>query len=477
MDDTLCLTCHGGDNPYPGGEIHAVSAHTASDCGSCHDGAPMAGNVQTDKCIVCHPLGNTGKCNLVNDHGGSCLTCHDECTDPSTTTTASTGGHEEDGAVDDTLCLICHDVGSFGAQDGTIHGEHSGDCDQCHEEGVGRGNVQADKCIVCHSLGNPGKCNLVKDHGSSCIGCHNECTGGVTTTITTTMPFLHIYTCLSCHEVIDLHANQGHSICVKCHEGGNVEVGKCAVCHPTDGPGKCNLANDHHPGACLKCHDECVGGPTTTTTASSFEQHIDTCLECHLKNDLHAEQEHADCTQCHEGSNVEVGNCAVCHPTGDPGKCNLANDHGSSCLKCHSDCSDDTTTTTAEVTSTTTTIEDFPNPVTIDIELKPDSVFRSHLIPLPLTMFIEGTESHFDRTTTVSFEGNDAIWPPIRLVLSQTKILVVSIINPAGLRADNSSEVTVNVSSTVDTGEEEPYEEVGSSLLTLTMLPFILDEK
>ena len=91
-------------------------------------------------------------------------------------------------------------------------------------------------------------------------------------------------------------------------------------------------------------------------------------------------------------------------------------------------------------------------------------------------MFIEGTESHFNRTTTVGFEGN-AIWPPIRILFSPTNILVISIINPAGLQADNSSEVIVNVSSTVDTGEGKPYEEVGSWPLTLTMLPFILDEE
>jgi hypothetical protein len=91
-------------------------------------------------------------------------------------------------------------------------------------------------------------------------------------------------------------------------------------------------------------------------------------------------------------------------------------------------------------------------------------------------MFIKGNESHFNRTTTVSFEGY-AIWPPIRLVLSPTNLFVCSLINPAGFQPIGSIDVTVNVSSTVDSGEGELYEEVGSSLLNLIMLPFILDEE
>ena len=116
-----------------------------------------------------------------------------------------------------------------------------------------------------------------------------------------------------------------------------------------------------------------------------------------------------------------------------------------------------------------------PGPVVIDVTINPNSSFCSHLIPLPLIMFIEGEESNFNQTTTVSFEG-DAIWPPMHIVLSPTTIFVFSIIKPAGLEASGSMEVLVGVTSTVDNGVDEPYDEEGSTPLTLNMLPWILEE-
>ena len=80
--------------------------------------------------------------------------------------------------------------------------------------------------------------------------------------------------CTGCHSFpagAGLHTNSNHSNCTSCHDGtpgkGNVASAKCAVCHPTGSPGRCNLANiASHPksGAqsCITCH--CV--PTTTTT-------------------------------------------------------------------------------------------------------------------------------------------------------------------------------------------------------------------
>ena len=125
-------------------------------------------------------------------------------------------------------------------------------------------------------------------------------------------------------------------------------------------------------------------------------------------------------------------------------------------------------------------------PAEIEIKLTPNSVPRSHLLLLPLIMFIEpeeNVESHFDRTTTVSFKEigteviSNAIWPPISLVLSPKFIFVLSLINPAGFDATGDSEVTVEVESTVDQLDGgSPYQEVGTTSLSLTMLPFILGE-
>lgn len=91
VDDEVCFDCHGGENPYPDGEIHSVSAHT--DCTTCHDGTPEAGNVNSSACIVCHPQGDVGQCNLVNFHdpdkGAGCLSCHPTCEEETTTTTST----------------------------------------------------------------------------------------------------------------------------------------------------------------------------------------------------------------------------------------------------------------------------------------------------------------------------------------------------------------------------------------------------
>jgi hypothetical protein len=83
-DNTGCRACHDAD--YPDGAIH--SKH--SSCDSCHD---VTGDTPvTSNCIVCHPMGDTGKCPLVNYHpADSCTPCHDsECEDtPETTTTVA----------------------------------------------------------------------------------------------------------------------------------------------------------------------------------------------------------------------------------------------------------------------------------------------------------------------------------------------------------------------------------------------------
>ena len=88
-----CLICHS----FAGGSGAQHSLHTGApnslSCGTCHaDGTPGK-NVTTSKCIVCHPAGNAGKCNLVKlaahptAGAQSCLSCHSaECTATTTTT-------------------------------------------------------------------------------------------------------------------------------------------------------------------------------------------------------------------------------------------------------------------------------------------------------------------------------------------------------------------------------------------------------
>ncbi|MEE8381634.1 MAG: CFI-box-CTERM domain-containing protein [Thermodesulfobacteriota bacterium] len=341
---SICMTCHDVQN------LHERIGHINIGCTQCHQTSPDGGIIEfivdPNTCTACHPLLNPGKCSLAStsDHASTCLTCHIECADGTTTTTSVTGGHEDSGAVDNTLCLLCHELGSLGEQDDTtLHGEreHS-DCSQCHSGGIGRGTVIADKCILCHPLEEPGpgKCNLVSEHGdNTCSSCHVECTGPSTTT--TTVSDDHLNRCLECHSVNDIHGNSNHYDCAKCHDGG-VNFNKCTACHSG-----CTLPISHG-SSCLGCHDECTG-PSTTTTVSPFPNHIDTCLECHVVDDLHDVENHSNCNQCHKGDIVEVGACVICHPTDDPGKCNLVNRYHWTCLECHPDCAEPTTTTTESI--------------------------------------------------------------------------------------------------------------------------------
>ena len=528
-----CVVCH-----YPN-ELHFTEGEPHSECTQCHDGLPQAGNVEPAACVVCHqegdegtcsivnnenheplscvgchfncgegtthmniclechssedilaqheveldvglcsachPQGNPGTCNLAHRHSTECIGCHSECADGPTTTTSVPPGHTG-------ICLGCHSPDTLHFKEGDGHK----DCHQCHQGG----DVGASACSACHPVGNPGTCSLASYHGSTCLNCHVMCADSTTTstpgepTPTTVPPFAHREICLACHDTDDLHEGKGHSSlsCSMCHEDGrgqvgNVEPESCVACHPAGTPGKCNLASMHGPSTCLRCHQaDCKEDKTTTTveptttTTSPYFIHIETCMECHNSSDLHNRVEHNDCTYCHEGTpqtgNVDPSACIICHPGGDPGFCNLVTHHGGSCLECHAECEETTTTTTIHTP-----------PVVIDITLSPQSAFRSHLIPLPLIMVIKGTESNFNYRTSVDFEGNDALTPPLSIILSPERIIVLSIIKPAGFKATGDSEVMVNVSSTVDMGGGESYEEVGGWSLTLKLLPLILDEK
>ena len=93
---TGCLECHPVEFGSTDEEEQHV-LHSSLDCGTCHDGAPAAGNVAASACTSCHPFGDAGKCPLASAHdpgkGTTCLTCHFDCEGnggPTTTTTIAT---------------------------------------------------------------------------------------------------------------------------------------------------------------------------------------------------------------------------------------------------------------------------------------------------------------------------------------------------------------------------------------------------
>jgi hypothetical protein len=105
----------------------------------------------------------------------------------------------------------------------------------------------------------------------------------------------------------------------------------------------------------------------------------------------------------------------------------------------------------------------------IEFNLIPDSVPRSHLIPLPLFMFIVSTDdTDFWKTPpTVTF-GGDIITPPLILTLLPNVLFNFALINPSGLDTTDSASMEVRVSA---------GEGVGTKNLTLIMLPWILENK
>ncbi len=243
-----------------------------------------------------------------------------------------------------------------------------------------------------------------------------------------------------------------------CHEviGDSPATSKCIVCHPRGDVGKCNLANFHDSDKgtdCLVCHTNCREGGTTTTTAPPLE-HIEICLECHWLDDLHKRSGHRTCTQCHDTTDggeivkfyVEAGKCVVCHPMDGPGKCSLADLHGTTCLKCHKECVDET------VTTTTTTMV---NPLPPTIQVTPENLLRSRWIMLPALMFIEGDDTAFALFfSNPVYEPAGAVFPLPALILGSEIMVQPVLVNPVWLAGTEETQtVTVTVDEASDTIE------------------------
>ena len=215
------------------------------------------------------------------------------------------------------------------------------------------------------------------------------------------------------------------------------------------------------------------------------------CLECHDAGfgpgTLH--DSHGNCADCHENGagmsgNVASSMCIVCHPLGDPGKCELVLAHednidydpaGLSCLDCHGDCDEEPTTTTTTDVSTTTTTADVTTtttaPVTTtttvsasNITVSPDTVLRSRWIMLPAILAIQGSGTDFAMfSTKPAYSPQNALIALPALVLGPDLIWQTVLVNPAWLAGAGNQTVT----ATVD-GDSDDFD--------IKLLPFILDE-
>jgi hypothetical protein len=99
------------------------------------------------------------------------------------------------------------------------------------------------------------------------------------------------------------------------------------------------------------------------------------------------------------------------------------------------------------------------------ILLQPDFCYQSRWFPLPMFMRIEGADTHFDASSTVTFNPENKLLA-LPLVVNEESILIIGLLMPSWLTGPiNSMDVTVT------TGSEEAYES-----LNINPLPFILDE-
>ena len=183
------------------------------------------------------------------------------------------------------------------------------------------------------------------------------------------------------------------------------------------------------------------------------------CTKCHLVSDLQSNTGHGgNCNLCHTeqppAATVFTDTCiqSGCHPTGNPGRCNLIRFHdalpeeektvtinGLFCIECHLTCE-----------------EGAPQPPGEGgITLQQTQIFRSRLVALPQLITIEGTDTNFTRLTRVtltpSLSGSLGVIPLFNLnftnqdpqVIQQWVLVLPSII--PGVSGENETlEVAVD---------------------------------
>jgi hypothetical protein len=250
----------------------------------------------------------------------------------------------------------------------------------------------------------------------------------------------------------------------------------------------CNGEEICDRGICRSTGNPCSDDGVFCNGSEDCDEENDLCVSAGnpcVPDELICDDDKASCVECLDDGDcddgvfcngIEICEDGICHSSGNPCPgdglfCNgeeMCDERNSECLHSGDPCL--TGTMCVEETD-----ECRREPPPVEITLSPDVALRSHLLPLPLIMVINGADTHFNQTTTVRL-SSDVLWPPLYLVLSPTDMLLIALINPAGLEAADSSVETLTVTSIIDTGEAEPYEEVAAKNLTLTLLPFILDE-
>lgn len=101
-----------------------------------------------------------------------------------------------------------------------------------------------------------------------------------------------------------------------------------------------------------------------------------------------------------------------------------------------------------------------------NVLVKPDLLLQSRWIPLPVFISIEGSDTHFDVSSSVTFNPVSAIWALPHLVVDENNIFIIGLLMPLWLAPVSSVDVTVT------TGSEEV---LGN--LNIELFPFLLDQE
>lgn len=270
------------------------TAVAAPDCGSCHDGSAFKTATQNGghgdvACSSCHAGTDVGSrvsfayrrvfsMNLgIRQTGGraaspvtdtSCLSCHVEVLDRTTTSNGYRVSHAN--CTKDRVCVDCHSNTAHGDTVRWVRTSSMTDCLECH----GSGDATAE-CDTCHDARTETE-RLGRGAWKVTHGPNWE----------------------TAHGMGDTRS------CGACHPSGY-----CARCHSIDLPHGSDFLIQHaadavaQPAVCDSCHKEsfckdCHGiemphpsGFTPTHAQVVKDDGEAACLRCH---------ERADCTQCHE---------------------------------------------------------------------------------------------------------------------------------------------------------------------------------
>ena len=286
-----CATCHRAKEPHKGQlkdcqschndtdwkaiafdhdqtKFRLIGAHAKKTCDDCH--ADQHWRVETT-CISCHRDKEPHMGQLTR-----CESCHDQSDwkqvkfDHATTKFVLAGEHAR------TKCADCH---------ADEHWQVQTTCISCHKKDDAHQGRLSENCASCHSANNwqVGKFDhartkfplLGKHADVKCETCHVQDSAKVRIAVD----------CESCHQKDDTHRGGFGVKCESCHDAKDWKTAKFDHTKATRFP----LLGKHAPVKCADCH---APGADATKTAV-------TCLSCHQKDDVHANQLGANCQSCH----------------------------------------------------------------------------------------------------------------------------------------------------------------------------------